>query len=459
MSRSENLAVPPRLPTDTPNPINPVPSTSSTSLQSQVTQIVSQLLSREMPRIISAYLNPSAGMRQEVDQGIADDQRANISDMDKIPDVVRSLRDFSGQPGEYGSWKKSVDRILRLYEPLKGTPKYFGILNVVRNKIVGQADIALESYNTPLNWESITRCLSLHYADKRDLGTLEYQMTGLVQGNSTVQQFYHTVYAHLSLILNKISTMEMSTEAMHVLVSTYREKALDVFIRGLKGDLPRLLGMREPADLPQALHLCLKLENMNYRTLHVNHTAGHVRRVENNFPPRPPPRQPVSNQSPRFHPQQFHHELLHGPPRPPKPQYNNQNPWSYNQRQVIQQLPQANRNPNGNQQKPEPMETETIYSKQVNYQNRPQFKPNHPVQKRPAWSAHAPHPNKIQRNFHTTTEIPMVDDSQQADQTIIDYVDTYEQNGNNVPEYQEPDLTDESFCNEEEVPNDVHFLD
>lgn len=152
-----------------------------------------------------------------------------------------------------------MERILKIYEPIRGTPKYFGILNVVRNKITGDADIALESYNTPLNWECIIKCLTTHYADKRDLGTLEYQMSSMIQGNNSVQEYYKQIYAHLSLILNKIACMEESEASIHLLTRTYRNKALDTFVRGLRGDLPRLLGMREPKDLQEALHLCQKL--------------------------------------------------------------------------------------------------------------------------------------------------------------------------------------------------------
>lgn len=84
------------------------------------------------------------------DQIIEDRYVNNLSDLDKVPDVVRSLREFSGNASEFSSFKKSVDRILRLYDSSKGTPKYFAILNTIRNKIVGNADAALESYNTPL---------------------------------------------------------------------------------------------------------------------------------------------------------------------------------------------------------------------------------------------------------------------------------------------------------------------
>ena len=59
--------------------------------------------------------------------------------------------------------------------------------------------------------------------------------------------------------------MNMSNEFLHMLTHSYRNEAFDTFIRRLNGDLPKLLGVKEPADLPQALHLCFKLENQNVR--------------------------------------------------------------------------------------------------------------------------------------------------------------------------------------------------
>ncbi|GBP10271.1 Retrovirus-related Gag polyprotein from transposon HMS-Beagle [Eumeta japonica] len=161
---------------------------------------------------------------------------------------------------------------VRSESPIQPEPASLSAPSNVRNATqnLGSADAALESYNTPLNWIAISRCLTMHYADKRDLSTLEYQMTCLIQGKKTIQEFYGEVYSHLTLILNKIACMEINEEAMQVLTNTYRDKALDTFIRGLSGDLSRLLGMKEPADLPEALHLCIKLENQNYRAVHAN---------------------------------------------------------------------------------------------------------------------------------------------------------------------------------------------
>jgi len=57
----------------------------------------------------------------------------------------------------------------------------------------------------------------------------------------------------------------MSRESEHFVTKMYRDKALDTFIRGIPVDLPRLLAIKEPADLPLALQYCLKLENQTYR--------------------------------------------------------------------------------------------------------------------------------------------------------------------------------------------------
>ena len=151
---------------------------------------------------IKNLLDPNADFIGE-DQMIDDRFRNNLTDLDKKPDIVKSLRDFSARCNEFSSWKKSIDRIIRLYDSVKGTPKYLAILNTIRNKITGSADAALESYNTPLNWDCISKCLALHYAGERDLTTLEYQMSTLVQGNSTIQEYYQQVYSHLSLIMKK----------------------------------------------------------------------------------------------------------------------------------------------------------------------------------------------------------------------------------------------------------------
>ena len=74
---------------------------------------------------------------------------------------------------------------------------------------------------------------------------------------------------------------------------------MDIFIRGLKGDLPGLLAMKESSDLPKGLRLGLKLENHDFRASKADNRK---------FLSVPNRNQPI-----------FYSELAHIPP-PPWPQ-------------------------------------------------------------------------------------------------------------------------------------------
>ncbi len=163
----------------------------------------------------------------------------------------------------------------------------------------------------------------------------------------------------------------MGSEALHMMTQSYRNKALDTFIRGLNGDLPRLLGIREPADLPQALHLCMKLDNQNYRT-------NHAQNIKKGYPNLG--RYPTQQQS--FYPQLAHEPQNNQPRWKARPQSSNQ----------IQPTNSPPRPPKP-QPKPEPMEVDqSIHSRQINYMNKNQFQG-----KRPPQSIN--YPSKIKERF------------------------------------------------------------
>jgi len=87
-----------------------------------------------------------------------------------------------------------------------------------------------QSYKIPLNWGAFSKCLTLYYADKRDLGTLEYQMTTICQGaHQSVEEIRQAVYKHLSLILKKIRCIELGREA---------EQQADPYFYGCSGLIP-----------------------------------------------------------------------------------------------------------------------------------------------------------------------------------------------------------------------------
>lgn len=121
----------------------------------------------------------------------------------------------------------------------------------------------------------------MDYSDKRDIGTLEYQMTTMCQDQRTITEFYQAVYQYLSLILDNIACLDLDESSLFAMPRSYRDKALNTFVRGLKRDLPMLLSSKETASLSQALHICLKLDNTSYRmTMLMDKLQGQIKKFE-----------------------------------------------------------------------------------------------------------------------------------------------------------------------------------
>ncbi|KAH8283409.1 hypothetical protein KR054_010839, partial [Drosophila jambulina] len=100
-----------------------------------------------------------------------------LREIARLPDCVKELQVFEGEAGTYDSWIGRADTILKDYEIIKERPLYRSIVVNVRQKIRGNAETTLMSYNVADDdWPEIKRVLALHYADRRDLRTLEYQM-------------------------------------------------------------------------------------------------------------------------------------------------------------------------------------------------------------------------------------------------------------------------------------------
>lgn len=291
----------------------------------------------------------------------------DLKDISRLPDSVKELRSFDGNPTQYISWIHSVETILKDFEIVRQKPIYRAIVQSIRQKVVGAADTALISYNVfDDDWNEIKKILSLHYADKRDIQTLEHQLNQLSQGSSKMDEFYASVNHQLSLIINKLKTESYSQETVRALIETYRNRALDVFVRGLSTDLSRMIIIQKPKTLPEAYSACLELQNLTMRN-NILHIKGNNRitvptsigTADRQFPPRPPKSYPIRQNNywqPRnykqnwrsgYKPQNFREEFYDSKLRPPIP-------------------------PRYPVTKSEPMDVDkTIQSRRINYINNP----------------------------------------------------------------------------------------
>ncbi len=263
--------------------------------------------------------------------------------------------------------------------------------------------------------------------------------------------------------------MDVGPESIQILTKTYRDKALHTFIRGLNGELPKLLGIKEPTDLPQALQLCMKLQNQNFRTQHAFSYQPSQRKLNT---PHIPPKKP----------QPFFPNLAYLPqPTPYYGQLNsnrntnnqyplyqrnsiNQNPTNLQYRQNLN-YPQNfayphrptprpnyfnNPPPRPTQPKPPvPMDVDQSQrTKNINYMNRPTNNPF--AGKRPIVPSHQMHqPFKQQRVNHIEPVDDTLIDSGQSDQGQNEqsWEDYYQQyaSQDNIPDEDTNEFSDIHF--------------
>lgn len=95
------------------NSNTPLPASNSQlspELSNTIRSIVSQVLLAEALTLIQSIVNPA---REIVTDQIIEPRHANnLAGLDRVPDVVRCLRDFSGDPREYTTTRKALLVIL-----------------------------------------------------------------------------------------------------------------------------------------------------------------------------------------------------------------------------------------------------------------------------------------------------------------------------------------------------------
>lgn len=181
-------------------------------------------------------------------------------------DVVKSIPDFSGESAKYISWRQAVKTAMKLFQPYEGSERHYQAVAIIRNKIVGSADLILSSFNTVLNIDAIIARLDNSYSDKRPLHVLENQLSILCQGTLSISEYFDRVEKHLTSITNKIS-MDYSgnNQLINSLATKYRGDALRVFISGLNKPICNILFSAGCEDLPSALAKAQELEANQYR--------------------------------------------------------------------------------------------------------------------------------------------------------------------------------------------------
>lgn len=320
----------------------------------------------------------------------------SFTDIGRIPDYVKGLSSFDGKPTELINWLTEVQEIFNMYQDLPRESVQFGIIQrTVRRKITGEASDVLNSNNITCDWPQIKATLLLYYRDKRDLRTLDYELSNIKKSPAeTLGSYFSRVNELQNLIIAQVQTEPGMTEHASSHINYFRGKALDCFIRGLERSLSLLLKTANPHNLNRAYQFCLEYYNMDARTAPFNnqyseHPIPKPRElVISSTAPPPVPRRTINVPPP---PRRYPNFASAPMPMPrfiqnipaPMPRYTQNIPAPmprYNQN-IPAPMPRYQQNTYfmPKQPPPVPMEVDpSIRSRQVNYGNRPIFNPKRP---------------------------------------------------------------------------------
>lgn len=128
------------------------------------------------------------------------------------------------------------------------------LMSSILAKIKGDAAINIASCIIT-NWKTLKDALLNTYADKRDMYTLNLEMSELKQlHNESVFDFYNKLQHKLNLVVSYIST-HGSKEQSEILCEYFRNFSLRVLLKGLKEPIGQLMRAKNPADLNSALNM------------------------------------------------------------------------------------------------------------------------------------------------------------------------------------------------------------
>uniref|UniRef100_A0AB38Z2X6 Gag protein n=1 Tax=Chuta errantivirus TaxID=3078401 RepID=A0AB38Z2X6_9VIRU len=226
---------------------------------------------------------------------------------EKIPDILKELPTFHGDPKELYSFLRDAGELISLFNPSASSTvqqrnQFYMVCKTIRRKIKGEANNALVNSNVNYNWYAIRDTLITYYGEKRDLITLDQQLSNCCQKGKTIDDYYNEVCELLSHISNCISTDPdySKPDAAKAMLKFFNKKAIDAFIKGLNGQIGRFAKNANLDSLASAYSYCISYQNLEYRKDYLNSQKNAPVNQKYGQNQQQPPKTPVYRQANQY---------------------------------------------------------------------------------------------------------------------------------------------------------------
>lgn len=190
-------------------------------------------------------------------------QSVDVFNALKIPDAIKDLPKYNGNPRLLYDFISNVEEILSIVQQTNNMPQNKIYLRAIRNKIEGDANEVLNMYGTALNWSEIKTNLILHYSDKRTETSLIRDLHKLQQNSKTVEKFYSEIIELQSTLVNNVKIHESDQNIISSKTDLFSEMCLSAFLSGLVEPLGSNIRASKPRTLAEAFNYCIKEQNIS----------------------------------------------------------------------------------------------------------------------------------------------------------------------------------------------------
>lgn len=182
----------------------------------------------------------------------------------RIPDLIRMVPEFNGNPQNLPRWIESVEQKLEESKKFVSIDEYDRVLpiwlGIIRDKITEKANDALSTSYTPLEWNAIKSTLIEYFGDKSDLSSLVSRLTNLRQGSQSVLEFYQECKSLLAEINAKILINNSTPIEAKAVMGTYETLTINAFVDGLHDSMSDLTRSTRPQSLTDAYRVASEQE-------------------------------------------------------------------------------------------------------------------------------------------------------------------------------------------------------
>lgn len=174
--------------------------------------------------------------------------------LSKIPDIIKLIPNYSGDPKILHTWISQVDDALSLYDSLKHHQIYRTWVQSIRSKIVGDAHNAMvaSQVDQNLTWNAMREKLIEHFADKRDLMSLVISIPFMTQGQKSIDEFYQEMCTENANLAQKLHLDSKYRQNSEPIIDFCSSIVMNSFIDGLNKPISGFVRSSNPETLIQA---------------------------------------------------------------------------------------------------------------------------------------------------------------------------------------------------------------